>query len=135
MDPEAYIIHVILTGWKEIASRLRSGMRTVQRWERAGLPVSRPFPGSRSPVIADSELLDTWMRNSAFRRTQDFGLLDHIQRTRELRAETQRERQLLHERMKALRQEMAAVRATIEQLQRSHGDGRNTKTRHQSAGS
>ena len=135
MDPEAYNIYVILTGWKEIASHLRSGMRTVQRWERAGLPVSRPFPGRRSNVIADSELLDTWMRDSAFWRTQDFDLLDHIQRTRQLRAENQRERQLLRERMKALGQEMAAVRATIEQLQRSQGNGRNTKTRHQSAGS
>ena len=29
---------VLLTGWKEIAAYLRFGIRTVQRWERLGLP-------------------------------------------------------------------------------------------------
>ena len=110
-------------------------MRTVQRWERGGLPVSRPFPGRRSHVVADSELLDTWMRDSAFWRKQDFDLLDHIQRTRELRAEAQRERQLLQERIETLRREVAAVRATTEQLQRDHSNRRNTPVRHQTAGS
>jgi hypothetical protein len=101
-------------------------MRTAQRWERGGLPVSRPFPGHRSVVVADSELLDRWMRGIWHKR--DFDLLAHIQRARELGAEGQREMHILHERMEALRGKVAAVRAVTKQL-------RNTKARHQAAGS
>jgi len=108
-------------------------MRTAQRWERGGLPVSRPFPGRRSHVVADSELLGTWMRGSVFWRQQDFDLLDHIRRTRELRAEVQRARHTLHERMEALRREVVAVRATTEQLHQRHGNARKKEDRHQAA--
>ena len=110
-------------------------MRTAQRWERGGLPVSRPFPGRRSHVVADSELLDTWIRDSVFWCKQDFDLLDHIQRSRELRDEAQRERQILRARMEALRRKVEAVRATTEQLQRDYGNGRKKKARYQAAGS
>lgn len=48
---------MILNGWKEIAAYVNSSVRTVQRWEKAGMPVVRPLPGSRGPVIADSEQL------------------------------------------------------------------------------
>lgn len=106
-------------------------MRTAQRWERGGLPVSRPFPGRRSHVVADSELLEAWVRDSVFWRKQDFEGLRHVQRTSELRAEARREREILHERIKVLRQEVAAVRATTEQLQREHG---NARARRQAAG-
>ena len=109
-------------------------MRTVQRWERAGLPVSRPFPGTRSHVVADSELLDRWIVDSAFWRRQDFDCLDHIQRARELRAEVQQGRQLLHQRMEVLRRKVAVVRATTEQLQRDHSNRRNVRARYQAAG-
>jgi len=33
---------MILSGWKEIASYLHCGVRTVQRWEVDGLPIYRP---------------------------------------------------------------------------------------------
>jgi hypothetical protein len=53
-----------LQSWKEIASYLKRGVRTVQRWERnSGLPVRRPRPGDRSPVFAFPEELDVWMRS------------------------------------------------------------------------
>jgi len=53
---------MILSGWKEIASYLHCGVRTVQRWEMDGLPIRRPLPGKRrelehemqSPVAAAS---------------------------------------------------------------------------------
>jgi hypothetical protein len=74
------------------------------------------------------------MHDSVFRRKQDFDLMDHVQRTRELRAEVQLARHALHEKMEALRREVAAVRGATERLQRDHGNGRNTKARSQAAG-
>jgi len=61
---------MLLTGWKEIAEHLRCGMRTVQRWERLGLPVTRPSraPGQkRGLVIADSEKIDSWVHHRSAR--------------------------------------------------------------------
>lgn len=51
---------MILNGWKQIASYVRSSVRTVQRWEKAGMPVVRPLPGSRGSVMAHAEHLDSW---------------------------------------------------------------------------
>ena len=53
---------MLLNGWKEIATYLRCGVRTVQRWEALGLPVMRVRPGKRGPVVAQTEGLDAWIR-------------------------------------------------------------------------
>jgi len=50
---------MVLNGWKEIANYMRRGVRTVQRWERFGLPIYRPSKEQAS-VIARSEDLDAW---------------------------------------------------------------------------
>jgi hypothetical protein len=48
-----------LSGWKEIATHLHQGVRTVQRWEKQlGLPVHRIK--SSGPVVAFAEELDAW---------------------------------------------------------------------------
>jgi hypothetical protein len=52
---------VLLNGWKEIAIYLRSGIRTVQRWEALGLPTMRLRSGNRGPVVARTENLDAWL--------------------------------------------------------------------------
>lgn len=52
---------MLLNGWKEIAVYLRSGVRTVQRWEALGLPVTRVRPGKRGAVVARTENLDSWL--------------------------------------------------------------------------
>ena len=52
---------MILTGWKEISNHLRYGVRTLQRWERNGLPIRRVNQTRRSPVVADSDELDAWI--------------------------------------------------------------------------
>ncbi len=55
----------VLNSWKEIASYLGRGVRTVQRYERdLALPVRRPRGTSRSAVIALKEELDAWLRNA-----------------------------------------------------------------------
>jgi hypothetical protein len=54
-----------LQSWKEIASELNRGVRTVQRWERKlGLPVRRMGSGSRCPVFAFKDELDSWLRSN-----------------------------------------------------------------------
>lgn len=53
----------VLNSWKEIATYLGRGVRTVQRWERdLDLPVRRPRGKQRSAVIAIKEDLDLWLR-------------------------------------------------------------------------
>jgi hypothetical protein len=55
----------VLNSWKEIASYLGRGVRTVQRYERElALPVRRPRGTSRSAVIALREELDAWLRTA-----------------------------------------------------------------------
>lgn len=50
-----------LDSWKEIASFLRRGIRTVQRWEREeGLPVHRLPHAERGSVFADPNELTAW---------------------------------------------------------------------------
>jgi hypothetical protein len=59
---------VMLNSWKEIASYLGRGVRTVQRWERElGLPV-RIGNGKRSPVYATMAEVKFWIRIQDSRR-------------------------------------------------------------------
>src|SRR5215467_3758798 len=56
----------ILSGWKEIASYLGKGVRTVQRYERGQhLPIHRPAGKSVSAVSAIQAELDRWVTGSA----------------------------------------------------------------------
>src|SRR5215467_5605321 len=53
----------VLNSWKEIATYVGRGVRTVQRWERElNLPVRRPRGKHRSAVIALKEDIDIWLR-------------------------------------------------------------------------
>ena len=55
----------VLNSWKEVASYLGRGVRTVQRWEQElSLPVRRPRGKSRSAVIAFKTELDGWLHES-----------------------------------------------------------------------
>jgi hypothetical protein len=55
----------VLNSWKEIASYLDRGVRTVQRWERElQLPVRRIGKGRRSPVYVLIPELNFWMSTS-----------------------------------------------------------------------
>ena len=55
----------VLNSWKEVATYLGRGVRTVQRWEQElGLPVRRPRGKSRSAVIAFKSELDNWLRRA-----------------------------------------------------------------------
>jgi hypothetical protein len=57
----------VLDSWKEIASFLRRGVRTVQRWERTeGLPVRRHNHLKRGSVYALPSELESWHRARQF---------------------------------------------------------------------
>jgi hypothetical protein len=53
-----------LNSWKEIATFLGRGVRTVQRWERElGLPVRRLRRSEHSPVFAFRGELEAWLNS------------------------------------------------------------------------
>jgi hypothetical protein len=59
----------IFSGWKEIATYLRKGVRTVQRYERElRLPVRRPAGKAAGSVIAIKAELDGWVAAAPFRQ-------------------------------------------------------------------
>jgi hypothetical protein len=66
IKPNIMVVNTdVLNSWKEVATYLGRGIRTVQRWERElGLPVRRPRGKSRSPVIAFRPELDHWLQNA-----------------------------------------------------------------------
>jgi hypothetical protein len=72
----------VLASWKEIASYLGKGVRTVQRWEaQFGLPVRRPSDRTNGVVLASREDLDRWLAVSWNQRNANVG----IEKSRELR--------------------------------------------------
>ena len=55
----------ILNSWKEIATYLGRGVRTIQRYEEElGLPIHRPAARERSAVVAFADELEWWLRNT-----------------------------------------------------------------------
>lgn len=62
-----------LNSWKEIAAYLHRGVRTVQRWEKIGLPVRRLHDGPRAPVVAAVHDIDRWVYSTQRRAPVDHG--------------------------------------------------------------
>ena len=55
-----------LHSWKDISSYTGHGIRTLQRYEaERGFPVHRPAGKNRSAVLAFSDEIDAWRKNSA----------------------------------------------------------------------
>jgi hypothetical protein len=58
-------VSTVLSSWKEIASYLGKGVRTVQRWERElRLPVHRPAGARKGVVVAFPGELSKWARQT-----------------------------------------------------------------------
>ena len=65
-----------LSGWKEIATYLGKGVRTVQRYERElGLPVRRPAGKPRGSVVVTRAEIDAWVAANPIREA--FRLVPH----------------------------------------------------------
>jgi hypothetical protein len=64
-DGSASAHSTVLNSWKEIASFMGRGVRTVQRWEQhLALPVHRPKGKDRSAVLAFPEELNQWLHHT-----------------------------------------------------------------------
>ena len=67
----------VLNSWKEIATYLDRGVRTVQRWEtELGLPVRRPRGRGRSAVIAMRSEIDLWLKSCPLEKWQEHAQID-----------------------------------------------------------
>jgi len=74
-----------LCSWKEIATYLSKGVRTVQRWEGRGLPVRRLGNGFRAPVLADPSDIDLWLPSAQKHKLSSALSGSHILSRRALR--------------------------------------------------
>ena len=104
----------VLNSWKEIATYLGRGVRTVQRYERElQLPVCRVGGKSRRSVIALSQDLDTWLRYATIQKRDDIESLAarHVSITADSVADHHR----LRLRCTQLRSEHAKALATLAQ--------------------
>jgi hypothetical protein len=106
----------IISGWKDIATYLKKGVRTVQRYERElGLPVRRPAGKSHGSVIATKSELDGWIIASPIRET--FRLpavsVEHAKSLSEFRCHVKE----LHRLREETAELHAAVTASMELLQ------------------
>ena len=109
----------LLSSWKEIATYLNRGVRTVQRWEKIGLPVRRVHNGPRAPVVALADDLDRWIRATRMNGTQNprdakrliihEALLDSVQQSRTLRSKGASLRQSEHEALTRLLDNLASL--------------------------
>ena len=107
----------IISGWKDIASYLGKGVRTVQRYERGlGLPVRCQAGKSNGSVVATKAELGAWILASPIReaapaesaRPQDSAMLlnefrQHVQKLHRLRQESKCLREELHGSLELLR--------------------------------
>jgi hypothetical protein len=121
-------MQIVLGSWKEIASYMGKGVRTVQRWERcSGLPVHRPSGSSKGVVIAFPAELDRWARR------QDASLMVpsqlHIQRnvalSNELITQTRLLRNSTRELIKSCNQFLELSRRRRDEATRN-GNGRSS---------
>jgi predicted DNA-binding transcriptional regulator AlpA len=98
-----------LSGWKEIASYLGKGVRTIQRYERElGFPVRRPAGKSHAAVIATRAEVDAWVAASPIR--EEFRLSARKPGSETISLDDLRKKVVT---MGLLRDEMIALRAEL----------------------
>lgn len=107
--------HGLLNSWKEIACYLDRGVRTVQRWEKMGLPVRRLGEGSRAPVIAHADDVNRWLLTIEKSRLQGDPRAMHAEFRGDLLGSL-RESRVLREQMRALRRDQTEL---IQELKRT----------------
>lgn len=114
----------LLSGWKQIASYLGKGVRTVQRYERElSLPVRRPARKSSGSVMATKAELDAWVAAIPLRNSFQLSqapvrqnvidtkavlaeLKRHVAELRRLRGESAELRKTLHESVQLLQKNL-----------------------------
>lgn len=109
-----------LNSWKEVASYLGRGVRTVQRWEaELQLPVHRMGTSERSPVFAFRAELDNWLRKQAGPLNLDIAPnLTKSDRVGNSLNALDRSARLTSKTMQLIEKQQAQTRQITEQLQR-----------------
>jgi hypothetical protein len=118
----------IFSSWKEIATFLGRGVRTVQRWEATlGLPIRRPNGYGSNVVVATESELRQWLRQSGERSDSHRTGIDaaSIRKIAEKLDAMEQEHQ-------RLQQMLASMEVRFEQIEhalnpRCNGDGRSRR--------
>lgn len=98
-----------LSGWKDIATYLDKGVRTVQRYEREfGLPVRRPAGRDRGSVVATKTEMDAWVAASPIREAYEL-----VPRAVEAESAAIRQIKLNMEEMRRLSRQMTALKTQL----------------------
>jgi phage terminase Nu1 subunit (DNA packaging protein) len=100
---------MLLSGWKDIARYLGSGVRSAQRWEDKGLPIVRPLQGRRSRVFAETAQVDTWIKHLD-RNGNSAPTVSEIERTKRLVADLTKERADMKSRVLELGRQLHTLR-------------------------
>jgi hypothetical protein len=112
----------LLNSWKEIAAYLGRGVRTVQRWEKMGLPVCRIGFGTRAPVLAYARDIDLWVQKTQALRLAVPSPRQHLPINGSLR-ESMEQARLLRSQLELLREDERKSRqqliATVVAMEKS----------------
>ena len=114
----------VLGSWKEIATFLGKGVRTVQRWERdLSLPIHRPPGRGQGVVIAFPGELTDWAKRQ-YRSGNGAGLRrDEIERMHQLRNSMADSAAKLHDNAQKLAENTSRIVANMHVL-----EGKQKKT-------
>ncbi len=114
----------VLTSWKEIASYVGKGVRTVQRWEKQDrLPVRRIMGTSK--IVAYREDLERWLRAQPLNHGQA-GEGTAVRKPSELRGNLERFDQLQKECRELRRELRGEMQKLIEECLRASDNCKNT---------
>jgi hypothetical protein len=125
----------ILSGWKDIATYLGKGVRTVQRYEEElQLPVRRPAGRTRGSVVATKSELDAWVAASPVReqlpmatdsgsRPTPFlaGIAQGLHEMRMLRAQMRELRSEMKVSVSLLQASVVELRGSVQEKSATHG--------------
>jgi hypothetical protein len=121
MSSSHHVSHAddILNSWKEIATYLNRGVRTVQRWEiDMGLPVRRPRGKGRSAVIAMRSELDAWTKACPIIHEEPKGQFISAPETRSLNSLILQSQELQKTTHRLRLDLVSTVNATVENIRR-----------------
>ena len=89
-------------------------MRTAQRWAKRGLPVRRVGRSPKAPVVADSELVDAWVRHGGRIPLDALKTEAIIAQSKKLLTELSVSQRTLLEGLRSLNKQVSSLRALQE---------------------
>ncbi len=118
---------MVLNSWKEIATYLGRGVRTVQRWEHIqSLPVHHMGTGTHAAVFAYADELDLWLHEQRIASEQ-------ITCVTALRAESRKICKETRSLVTTLRNEVSEIKESVRhgrEVYESHAWDRKSLSKH-----